>query len=206
MRSPKGICLDKIVYPYRIEQNPDIIKFYNTDVFIQLNGNEYPYYEYLHQIPSNLPDQQEIAISRDGVKTEFGLNYQARLYVAFEEPTGKLISKEEAEKYDYPLPIWVVYIVVIGVLTGLLIATFFAFRRVFLIPCGESGKEREIDECRKLIIAPNCEWILYDSCEAKVVARGGVTIVELIKYTLIGLIAIGGIYLAIKLFPSKEKT
>jgi len=197
---------------YKIETCSEKISFYNTDVFITLDGEDIPYYQYLHQIPDNLPDQSKIALWDKAVQaTEFGLNYQARLHVKFETSEGELLTREEIiERYGelVEIPAWVVWIIIIGAVTGAFIGIFYAFRKAFIAPCGETGQERKIDECNKLIIAPDCHWVLYNSCkDEKIAEGGGFSIVNVIKYLTIGIVAVVAAFAIYKLIPhiTKEK-
>ena len=213
LKSPMGVCREKIQLPNRVETNPEIIKQYNTDVFVNVNGMDLPYYEELWQIPDTLPDQTRLAISRYAVE-ENGepVDYhQARLYVRWEEPNGNLITTQEAlekygENFDKLLAGWITYIIIIAILGGVAIAVLWAWKRFVVAPCGETGKERVIDDCTKLIMAPDCSYRIYNSCthEWESDWMGGFNIQNIIKWT-ITLIAIGiAAYVLLRIIPERK--
>jgi len=212
-RSPKGICRECFNLPNRVEDDPEKIKFYNTDVFALYQGMEIPVYGNLKDIPPNLPDQQKLLLTEEGYPPMDIKNfYQARLYVKWENPkTGELLSADELKaRYGLIPPTWIpliIFVIKAAIVIGGLILVFYAFRRAFITPCGETGSERQIDECHKIVIAPNCEWNIYNTCtdEWEGDWRGGFNVGEILKWVAIAAAVIGGAYIVYKIIPKKKE-
>ena len=172
---------------------------YKTNIFIlHPDGRLNPYYDYLHQIPF-LPNGTEIDLRRTAMpydninNRETGVkNSQALTNTAY-----------SADAQGLPIPIIVGYIILSIVLLAIFICLYFILNPgVTPPPCGTAGSITDVSDCVKIIIMPNCDSRVFNSCDNTWLED------DWHKYTppigwenaiVLGLIAIGAIILIPKI-------
>lgn len=156
-KSPMGINRE-FGLPTRIETNPEKIKFFNTDLFANFNGEDLPVYENLNQIPKNLPDGQKLVLQGEGLQMipNWNTQWHARIYY------------DEQVSANGSLLLWWQFLIIVVVVTIAASFVILMFRNLINAirepPCGRTGRERVIDECHKVIVYPNCDGVLINTC------------------------------------------
>ncbi|MDD3492309.1 MAG: hypothetical protein PHZ19_02270 [Candidatus Thermoplasmatota archaeon] len=192
-------CTSNTDLPTRLEADQEKIRFYNTDTFATISGMEMPVYSNMKDIPSTLPDGLNIVLTEDGYPRGDTTFDHARLYVDY-------IQEQRANGLVAWVPV-VFFVIKVAVLATAVILVVREFRRAISAPCGETGYERQIDECTKLIVYPDCSGMVYNTCTGEVEDRfKSRNIIDILKYAVIGAVVIGAVVIAVKtISPRKEK-
>ena len=115
------------------------------------------------------------------------------------------------------LPVDWLMIGLVILVTALIIMIAISLVRTFFAPCGIGGSVQEINECWKLVIKPDCSARSFNSCadpDGDGVPEGewgsddwtkNFDLMEVIKWAVIGAIAIGGVVVIASLLRSKER-
>lgn len=185
---------------------------YKTRTFVQLpDGRTLAHYDYLHDIPETLYNGEEISLGETAI------------------PPGETIYTDETRAnasggwiWDGDNPVWgrqelvipagVVALIIFLIKVVAIFIVLYVLMDKFMAPCGPRGYVEEVDDCVKMVIAPDCSSITIDSCKTdeegnpapEVIGRSGppgLEWAELVKWAVVGIVAIGGVVVAVKVLP-----
>lgn len=129
---------------------------FKTRIFIRHpDGRLNPYYDYLHQIPI-LPNGTDIDLAKSAMPDDTAV-----------KDAGAITNTESGlDANGLPIPVIVGYIIIAVILLAVVICIYFIVHPPAQEPpCGTTARTVDISECAKIIIMPNCDSRLFDSCQ-----------------------------------------
>jgi len=108
----------------------------------------------------------------------------------------------------WPWFAWILLVMVITMLIGVMFTMWTRHIQVSNAPCGPEGSEWYINDCWKMVIAPDCSYRSFNSCandgEGEWEGDWRKDIpdwTDIIIWAIIGAVIIGGTVIAVKLIP-----
>lgn len=133
---------------------------FKTRIFIRHpDGRLNPYYDNLSQIPI-LPNGTNIDLAKNAMPTD-------EIYGSTAVKDAGAITNTETglDASGLPIPIIIGYIVIAVILLAIVICIYFMIHPpIQQPPCGTEAKIVDVGDCAKIIIMPNCDSRLFDSC------------------------------------------
>lgn len=189
--------LEERGYSIIFETNLSEVKRYNTNIFVLYDGKKIPFYESLSQIPP-LENGQKFALASRALPEEVRSWKQVEAYIHRYSQAGL-----------FPIPFWVIGLIIVTVLTAIVFIGTYYIVKAQDTRCGVTAEIKDISECMKIIIAPDCSVRTYDACKEEWADEEWheptpppPPSVEWLKWIVIGVVLIGGTYVAIKYGPT----
>lgn len=189
--------LEEKGYSVIFETNLSEVKRYNTNVFILYDGEKVPYYDSLSQIPP-LPNGKKFMLSARALPKE------VRNWDSIEAYIHKY---SQAGLIPFP-PWWVIGLIILTVLTAIVFIGVYYIVKAQDTRCGATAEIKDISECMKIIVAPDCSIRTYDACKEEWSDEDWhkptppTPSVEWLQWLIIGTLLVGGTYVAIKYGPT----
>jgi len=192
--------LEEAGYKVIFESNLSEIRRYNTNVFVLYNGEKVPYYSSLSQIPP-LQNGQTFMLAARALPKEVREWDRVETYLHKFRGAG--------------LPVWWVWVIglaILTVLTGIVLLGIYNIVKAQDTRCGTTAEIKDISECMKIIVAPDCSIRTYNACEEKwsdeewhEPTPPTPPSTEWLKWIAIIILLGGGTYIAIKYGPTIAK-
>jgi len=136
---------------------------FKTKTFIRHpDGHLNPYYDYLYEIPM-LPNGQEFDLDKNAMPGSSSV-----------KDAGAITHSEYGlDAQGLVIPIIVGYILLAVVILAIVICIYYILHPpAQQPPCGTTAQTIDVSECAKIIIMPNCDSRLYDSCQDEWLEEG----------------------------------
>ena len=222
LSNEKRIQLQNIGYQVIDETDQTVIDAYNTTIFlVDPKGKSTPYYDSYYDIPV-LPHGTDFSFDFDRCPSE--ANYDdCGVYLHLDPQLVATYSKQGKEVeyrqlhalgkrglHPIALGVAIIIIVVIGILVTY---AYLIVDRVNIIH-GKNVQIDSVDDATKAITKPNCQARLWDAVNHTWVAGDdwsepgttpGEELARWIKYIVIGVVAIAGAYVVMKILTKPEQ-
>ena len=204
---------------HRLEQNGVEIIHHSfdfrtkTDLSIRLpDGRLYEYYDHLFKIPDTLYDGEEISLADTAIPQ--GLYMETNDAGTCSAAACTTLYDGDNPQYQMESSLIAPAILALIIFLIKLIAVFlvvYILLSKLLHPCGSSAHHQVIDNCIKVITHPNCRTETVDSCwtdpatgetKSRIISSTSAPMeewIQLAQWAIIGVVAIAGVYVAVKI-------
>lgn len=184
---------------------------YRTRIFIRHpDGRLNPTYAKMSDVPI-LPHGTEFDLERTAFPYD---EIKNRDTAVVDERTIMASEYELSAEQQLPFYFWIGYFLISLVLLAIVVCIYYILHPPAQDPpCKTEERIIDVSDCAKIIIMPNCDSRMFDACTDTWLEPDWhiwTPPPEWLQWVVYGIVAIGGIYVAVKLLPylmkQKKKT